>query len=225
MYYNDLFYCEIAKHVYDDSEEFRHYNIQTIDIDNCRARIYTSDAETIVAYCGTDDLLDIKQDLSVTLWKENYGRIHRGFRDYAHKLYGRVAQIAQQSSNITLVGHSLGGAAATITAYWLQMDFPQLSIHLYTYGSPRTGWPSFVKKIDVPHRRWVNNNDIVPRMPTWLFGYCHNGKPLYINSKGKLAKPSLWDRILGYRKSLIDPLRDHLIDEYLHCIQNLTKEE
>jgi len=221
MYYNDLFYCEVAGQVYWDTESFKDYHVETINIDNCRARIYSKTTETIIAYCGTDDIRDVKHDLSATLWRENYGRIHRGFRDHAHRLYARVAQIAGNSTNVVLVGHSLGGGAATVTAYWLQQDFPNLPVTLYTYGSPRVGWNSFIKNIRTPHRRWVNNNDVVCRVPPWFLGYKHHGTQLYINRKGELSKPSITDRILGYRQSLIDPFTDHHIDNYYNQIKRL----
>ncbi len=70
------------------------------------------------------------------------------------------------------VGHSLGGALATLCASWLKAG--KKTTYLYTYGSPRVGLHSFVN--DITTRMGSNNiyrvyhkTDPVPVIPAWPY--------------------------------------------------------
>ena len=101
-------------------------------------------------------------------------------------------------------------------------------IELYTYGSPRVGWPTYVRSLGVIHHRWVNNNDIVCRVPLAVMGYRHHGIEHYMNAYGNVRAPSGWQRFkdrirgmwMGIKKGKIDNFGDHSMAEY---IANLEK--
>jgi len=48
-------------------------------------------------------------------------------------------------SNITLVGHSLGGSIATIAGAYYARLYPDLSINVHTFGATRVGNPAFAR--------------------------------------------------------------------------------
>lgn len=52
----------------------------------------------------------------------------------------------RQDYKIVLTGHSLGGAAARITTFFMKYldQFPGKTYELYTYGEPRAGNKAFV---------------------------------------------------------------------------------
>ena len=73
------------------------------------------------------------------------------------------------------------------------------------------------------HHRFVNNNDIVTKIPLALIFYRHHGKLIYINHYGKIRNMTWWQRfkdgIRGRRaawwnKQPFDGLRDHDIAAY-----------
>ncbi len=74
--------------------------------------------------------------------------------------------------NIHCVGHSLGGALATLAANWLK-SFPEVNakVHLYTFGAPRVGGKSFsmnaTQRLDSIFR-CVNGADPVPKVPVYF---------------------------------------------------------
>jgi hypothetical protein len=74
-------------------------------------------------------------------------------------------------SSLTICGHSLGGALATLLALDVAANtpFPPFtSPTVYTYASPRTGGPQFVSTYNhvVPDTlRIANRLDIVPKLP------------------------------------------------------------
>ena len=101
---------------------------------------------------------------------------------------------------------------------------------LYTYGSPRVGWKKYCNSLGVTHHRWVNNNDIVTRVPLAVMGYKHHGQEHYMNAYGKYRKLTTWQRIkdrwrgmyMGIKQGSIDNFSDHSMVNY---ISNLEKME
>ena len=70
-----------------------------------------------------------------------------------------------RGKQLFMTGHSLGGALALLLARELQ-GLCRRRIHVYTYGCPRVGSPSFVRSIPrrILHYRMVNEGDPV----AWL---------------------------------------------------------
>jgi len=104
---------------------------------------------------------------------------------------------------------------------------------LFTYGSPRVGDKRFVNYVELDHSRWVNNNDIVTRVPPAWMGYRHAGKEWYLNRNGDLKKVNgwtrSWDRLRGFARGLlqfnIDHFADHLMDRYIAYIKKAVDAE
>ena len=53
-----------------------------------------------------------------------------------------------QYKNVTVVGHSLGGALALISSLYLPTFFPNAYYRLVTYGMPRVGNKALSKYLD-----------------------------------------------------------------------------
>ncbi len=104
---------------------------------------------------------------------------------------------------------------------------------LFSYGSPRVGNNRYINFVQLKHYRWVNNNDIVCRVPPSWFGYRHSGREMYLNAFGKLRKYTslrrFRDRCYGFfltlRKFEIDHFSDHSMDQYIEFIQGAIQEE
>lgn len=99
---------------------------------------------------------------------------------------------------------------------------------LYTYGQPRTGDRTFARAFDADSRdltfRFVNNSDVVPRVPPRAGLYSHVGTFLYFDEHRTLrSDPGFWFRRLDELKSAVDDFRNldpgaikgHAMDEYL----------
>jgi hypothetical protein len=92
-------------------------------------------------------------------------------------LSGAVTQMATSAPirKLTVVGHSLGGALATLAAAELAINNvagSQSVLTSYTFGSPRVGLldfaASFNKAVTTTFRIW-NTLDIVPEVPAFPF--------------------------------------------------------
>ena len=94
---------------------------------------------------------------------------------------------------------------------------------VYTYGSPRVGWPGYVKTLGMTHHRFVNNNDVVTKVPLAIMGYRHHGTEHYIDSEGDIDQEKglarFWDGFQGTWRGLItgkvDQIDDHLMGNYI----------
>lgn len=99
---------------------------------------------------------------------------------------------AHPSYPIRVVGHSLGGALATICAMELH-DFVRRKsrVRLTTFESPRVGNDDFAKLVrrhfpdPMDRIRVTNGRDIVVRLPPYILGYRHASREVFIplNSK------------------------------------------
>lgn len=91
----------------------------------------------------------------------------------------RVAQLISRwdtviKPEITISGHSLGSAIASIAASVVTAVFKDVHVHLYTFASPRVGGPTWVSGIEAQQDnffdivRIVNKHDPVTMIPTSL---------------------------------------------------------
>jgi triacylglycerol lipase len=105
---------------------------------------------------------------------------------------------------------------------------------IFTYGSPRAGWRGFVNNLHVPHWRWVNNADVVTRVPLTVMGYVHHGKIRYINTFGNVREFTYWQRFKdkwrgiwrGLKKLSFKNFSDHGMANYVaHIAKKVQNKE
>lgn len=155
------------------------------------ASLRTSDGEALVALRGTqpDKLLDLATDLAVSMtpWHESDGNVHVGFANAARKVLpaisGWLATLPTTPTSLTLTGHSLGAALATLLASVLKPN------RLITIGSPRVGDAAFIASLEgiAQRTRIVDCCDVVTELPPPLHGYTHFVDPLYIAQDGAIV--------------------------------------
>jgi lipase (class 3) len=119
-------------------------------------------------------------------------------------------------TSLTICGHSLGGALATMLALEVaaNADPPFNNPMVYTYASPRTGDTSFVNVYNhlVPNTsRIANRVDLVPKLPM---------PPLYDHVLGLFDLSSV--SLLPLPKVLVnpDPVCSHILTTYLHLLSS-----
>jgi len=206
------------------------------DRDGAQAYRFMNKIDIVIACRGTEptQLNDIKADLrAVPVMAETVSRVHKGFKAEVDDLWPMVQEDILRKANLDktlwFCGHSLGAAMATIMAsrckYNIDLNDP---VELYTFGSPRVGWRGYCNSLNVTHHRWVNNNDIVTRVPLAIMGYVHHGEEHYMNAYGNVRKPTGWQRVkdrfrgmwMGLKQGKIDNFGDHSMVQY---IANLEK--
>ena len=205
--------------------------VEFYDRDGAQAYRFMNKEDLVIACRGTEPtcMNDIKADLNaVPVVAETVSRVHQGFKAEVDELWPMVCDDIVRTQNrdkkVWFCGHSLGAAMATIMAsrcfHYASVPDPQ---ELYTYGSPRVGWPTYVKSLGMTHHRWVNNNDIVARVPLAIMGYRHHGEEHYMNAWGNVRKPTGWQRFkdrmrgmwMGIKAGSIDNFSDHGMNFYI----------
>ena len=231
-----LLFAELSQLAYFSGPGSRRLGFTTeefYDIDGAQSYRFMNKYDIVIACRGTQptEFNDIKADLKAFPIKaETVSRVHRGFKTEVDKLWPKIEEdLAREADtrSVWFCGHSLGGAMATIVSSRCRgSNIVPDPKELHTFGSPRVGWGGYVNNHPFTHYRWVNNNDIVTRVPFWILGYKHHGTEKYFNTWGNLRKMSYWqrckDRMRGMWRGLkagkIDNFTDHSIADYAkHC--------
>lgn len=130
---------------------------------------------------GADIITDARAGLTVS---STGSFVHSGFNQVFVSLKTEVERFLRAQPdviNIHCVGHSLGGAVASIAADWIKATFPA-KFKLYTFGSPRVGLgidgfalSTTIKLGKENIHRVFNSNDAVTMVP--VFPYTHAPVP------------------------------------------------
>lgn len=201
------------------------------------AFIAGNDDLLILAFRGTEEKLrDWMTDLDISLVGGPGGMVHEGFLvalNYVWRDIWRFIHEQRGRRALWVTGHSLGAALAALAVAKLRLEKDEPVNGLYTFGQPRTGDREFAKNFDADFTpqtfRYVNNNDIVPRVPFRSLNYSHIGTFKYFDEEGNQRDDMSWwdkllDRVEGRIHDLLGPgtdgIKDHSMADY---VTNLEK--
>lgn len=160
-------------------------------------------------------------------------KVHSGFQKAWKGVSGQVmnsvkALSKQHKYRVSITGHSLGGALATLAAASLRHD--GIVADAYTYGSPRVGNMVFANYVSSPAmgatHRMAHDADVVTFVPFALFGFAHTYPEYWIDAPSRDVeyKPSqirrcygIWNPNCGHQASLFS-VTDHFY--YFRDINN-----
>lgn len=143
--------------------------------------------ELLIGVRGTVHALDWVTDLSQALRRGPSGHgVHGGFMrtfDSFEPVIGEYLRKSGSLSAVHVVGHSLGGALATLVADYLQLR--GLHVKLYTFGCPRVGMKDFSEYLTDKLKpeniyRVSNQSDPVTMVPIFPFMHTPHDRAQYL---------------------------------------------
>jgi len=192
--------------------------------------------QIVISFRGSSNFIDWLDDFDYTLvsypWVMD-GQVHQGFYDAWGHLSPQVMEATTELMSklngytILVTGHSLGAAVAQLAALnfsrYAESMNNNVSITVYTYGSPRWADPAvadYYGSMIKTNWRLVNEHDIVPTVPPESFGFHHTWTEIWYTSdvplKFEQCNGSGEDPACKY---LITSAEDHLwyLDLYEDC--------
>jgi len=155
----------------------------------------------VIATRGTtNNLLDFLTDANCGLSFRNSRAkkaVHAGFNHTFNSMVSQINSFIDQHQpvNVHCVGHSLGGALATLIAEWLAIEKNVTNVNLYTFGSPRVGLTPFANNLSSMEKinnifRATNSGDPIPLVPVWPFTHTPNDGTDYRVLAGTSLNPA-----------------------------------
>lgn len=145
-----------------------------------------------VAFRGSSNIQNWINNLQVSKispYENESIHVEKGFYtsyiDIKSQIFSNLHQLAKKydSNQMSVTGHSLGAAQATLFSYDLLTNSTYDLLNLYTFGSPRVGNKYF--SYDFTDKflstRITHYHDIVPHVPEEFLGYLHIGNEVWYN--------------------------------------------
>ena len=245
----------LAKCAYSNQEQLKMHD--STDILNGVEPEFYSDSETgayafsilkektlCFVFRGTNDIKDAIVDLDVLRVPFFEGkklsniRVHGGFMRQFTALKESVLEKIFLYSNrnkintIQFVGHSLGGALATLFAGYISKSFntEKIKIICHTFGSPRVGnkaYATWFQENGCSVARITNMKDPVSQMPISAY-YQHVSDAICFNDdlSIKVVPDKQWYwRLMNFKMNVCKPVLEHSCDLYIERLMKLCTSE
>jgi triacylglycerol lipase len=212
--------------------------VRFFSLKDTQAYIVGDDTTWILAFRGTEPskVEDWITDFDAKQINGPGGKVHEGFFVALSYVWADIWTTLKENRgfrSLWVTGHSLGGALATLAVAKLRQERGHPVNGLYTFGQPRVGDDDFASHFNQDFGaytyRFVNNNDVVPRVPTRLMNYRDTGTFKYFDQYGKINDKITWDQILLKRVGEriedilgLDDFKDHEMTNYLRNLEWLA---
>ena len=190
----------------------------------------------VFVFRGTSEAQDIIINLNVKRvpYLNKPMLVHAGFLEQFESLKLALVKTVEKYSGkvekILCVGHSLGGALATLASgHFGSLYNGKLPVTCHTFGSPRVGnvayseW--FSRQVAV-HVRITNELDPVSQMPiSHRFQHCSDAMCIKDDLTVSSVPDTKWYwRVLRFKSNCCFPVLAHTCDQYIDRMVKLYKE-
>ncbi len=222
-----------------DSWGFPEFEI--FDNNDTQAFIAGNNDMLLLAFRGTESMKDWMTDANFDLIGGPGGKVHEGFSTALSCVWRDVWGYIREDRNgraLWITGHSLGAALAALAVAKLRLEKDEPVNGLYTFGHPRTGDKDFARNFNADFSlqafRYVNNNDIVARVPFRAMNYSHVGTFKYFDKGGNERHDISWwdkvkDRLSGRLEDILKPgtdgIKDHSMEKYVKCLKKAAEKK
>lgn len=168
--------------------------------------------QAFILFRGTQYLADWLTNINVIHSRSSFNEfVHDGFntafKSMRPQLMTFLSALGKEGVHtVHCVGHSLGGALATLCGEWIKAEY-KVRPYVYSFGSPRVGFDGFARactrQIGSSNIfRVYHKTDIVPCIPIWPYVHTPNdGTEYYLPSPGFLPGAEYHD-MMRYKDSV-----------------------
>jgi hypothetical protein len=144
--------------------------------------------EYILAFEGSQDTQDVKIDFNfsklVPYKHYNTAKVHSGFWTAYTSIRDEIYDLinSYRVNNIRVVGHSLGGALATLASLDLVEEFGISNVKMISLGAPRIGnleYSKLYSSLVNEYYRLTHARDPIVHLPYRLMGFTHIPHEIY----------------------------------------------
>lgn len=160
--------------------------------------VASGDQDVVLAFRGTDDIMDWIANLNFAQVDALGGRVHRGFYETLQTVWKQAAEgldqlyDKQRNPRLWITGHSLGGALAVLASKTISPVLPIAGT--FTFGQPRVGDENFANSYEPRLIRLVTAKDAVPQV---LLGDLSNWYRHLGTEEWRFGQEGEWDRATG----------------------------
>jgi triacylglycerol lipase len=209
--YEDPITCEKWARAQGFDEDFDFFSSTGVTKNSDTQGFIAQNQQTIlIAFRGTqpkqpvDWLSDF--EASHETWGHPIGKVHKGFYEALRAVWGQAIGgkkilperlLNRGDRAVWITGHSLGGALAELAAAQAALVNHVPIQGVYTFGQPRVGDDAYARAVHDAFGtrivRFVNDRDIVPRVPFFGMGFRHYGSEIFFDhhQKQEDGKPSV----------------------------------
>lgn len=122
--------------------------------------------------------------------------VHAGFYGATTRVAASLAPTVQAAvqggtTNVIVLGHSLGGAVGQMLGVYLtSLLGSSATVYVRTFAPARVGNPAWADYVDATmgerSQHMVNFNDPVPHLPPLAWGFRHSGNEVFLDKLGSL---------------------------------------
>jgi predicted lipase len=189
---------------------------------------------------GTNDYQDVIADLNFILVPFDEGnkkcKVHQGFMTqfsvFKDSVLRTILEHKKDIEIIKFIGHSLGGALATLFTGYVANLHSELKVVCHTFGSPRVGNKNYAKwfQKNVCSSnciRIMNQNDPVAQIPiSAFFQHVSNTKCIMDDLTVKdLPDRSFWSRLVNFKINCCKPVLAHSCEKYIEVLTKLYEKD
>lgn len=185
---------------------------------------------------GTNDFQDVMIDLNFILVPFDESnkkcKVHRGFMTQFNVLkepiLKTVCENAKNIETIKCIGHSLGGALATLFAGYIGSLHLKVDVLCHTFGSPRVGNKNYAiwfnQNVSSSNCvRIMNKKDPVAQIPISVyFHHVSDAKCIMSDLTVKNAPERIWySRLSNLSINCCKPVLAHSCEQYIEVLMKL----
>jgi len=235
-----LYSAKLCRDIYED--EFLHKSEKYIDNEetSVQCMFQVKDKTLFIVGRGSDEKNDWLHNIQFHMEKypfKSNKKFHSGFllqyMSIRDKFSGMLEHMIEKHDikKVVLCGHSAASGLVTLAGFDLYKQLQNLETEVITFGSPRLSNRQFEKDFEsnIKCTRYINDKDMITKLPFKILGYRHLGNPIWLRNNGKFIKkdPNSFQTFFMMLSGILIAdigVRDHFMEQYVKNMEEINNQ-